>query len=47
LRYLEIKKEEMEIMKQICVGQDANKLMQPLKDVRSKANETFQELLKL
>lgn len=47
LQYLEMKKEEMELMKKICLGGDAGKLMPALNDIRAKAGDMLEKLAKL
>jgi rhomboid protease GluP len=47
LEYLSMKKEEMVIMKKICLGGEAEQLMPQLEDVRSKAGDIYNRVLKL
>lgn len=47
LKYIDLKKQEMGLMKQICITKKTEELMPQLNAIRDTANNTFQELLKL
>lgn len=45
--YLQLKKEEMLLLKRICQGEPADTLMPQLNEIRSKTSDTYQQVLKL